>query len=81
MVKNDNEYQKQYMKKYIADSKQVICPCGGKYKGYRLSSHNKTKRHMHYKTLPEKVDEKTNDSIDDLKKEIELLKDLIKNKL
>ena len=81
MVKNDSVYMNEYMKKYIADSKQVICPCGGKYKEYRLSSHNKTKRHINYKTMPEKVDEKTNESIDELKKEIQMLKDLIINKL
>ena len=83
MVTNNKEYIKEYMRKYIKDSEQIKCPCGGLYKSYRLSSHNKTKRHIHYKTIPDKAVETkvVNESYDDLKKEIQMLKELIQNKL
>lgn len=47
MVKNTNEYQKEYMKKYIENSEDVLCPCCNKtYKSYRKYKHMITKKHI-----------------------------------
>jgi hypothetical protein len=47
-MKNDNEYQKNYMKEYIKKQESVICNiCQGKYKPYQKYLHDKkTKRHL-----------------------------------
>ena len=43
---NTNEYMKQYMKKYIAESATIICTeCEGHYKSYRRYRHIKSKKH------------------------------------
>ena len=46
MVKNSPEYQKEYMKNYIANAKDVLCKCGSTYKPYRKYMHVKTKKHL-----------------------------------
>ena len=79
MVSNKSEYMKEYMKKYISSSEDIKCDCGGKYKGYRKYAHDKTKRHInfHDKSVKSSDDVKVAESIEDLKKEIALLKDMI----
>jgi len=39
------EYFKNYSKKYVENSENVICECGGKYKAYQMSIHKNTKKH------------------------------------
>ena len=45
MVKNSNEYQRNY---YKVNNISFICECGGKYKKYLKSAHEKTDKHKNY---------------------------------
>ena len=42
------EQHAQYMKKYVAASPSIACPCGGAYKGYCAYRHNKTSKHLKF---------------------------------
>lgn len=47
MPSNTKEYMNEYMKKYIKNSKDVICDvCESTYKSYKKSVHVKGKRHL-----------------------------------
>ena len=57
MSTTSNEYQKaykqahrkehaEYMKKYVAKSTSIACPCGGRYKSYCAYRHNMTDKHL-----------------------------------
>ena len=81
MVKNDKEYMKEYMKKYIGGSEEIKCDCGGKYKSYRKYCHIKTARHIKHIETSSIIDVRVSDSLDELKNEINLLKELMKNSI
>ena len=81
MVKNDKEYMKEYMKRYIGDSEEIKCECGGKYKAYRKYCHVKTAKHKKHIETSSIIDVRVSDSIEDLKNEISLLKELVKHSI
>ena len=71
-MKNNSEYQKEYMQKYIQNAKDVTCEvCGTKYKSYRKYKHEKSRKHM------TKV-EKSKISLDE--NEIKLIKRMLNKK-
>ena len=46
MPTNKKEYQQEYMKKYVSDSKTITCDiCDGSFKSYSKYRHVKTKKH------------------------------------
>ena len=45
MVTNDKAYTKEYFQK---KNKSIECECGGKYKKYFKSAHEKTQKHISY---------------------------------
>lgn len=47
MPTNSKEYMKNYFRKYVRNSRSIICAhCGGKYKKYNKHIHNMTKKHI-----------------------------------
>jgi hypothetical protein len=48
--RNDKEYYKNFIEKHGDELKKtIICPiCGGSYKYFNKTTHNKTKKHLLY---------------------------------